>query len=200
MSALSSIVLPIFALVAAGWIARRQELLGPTAALELNRFVVYLGIPALLFQVLAKASWKELDQPGFTSAFGLGCAAIFFLAVLRRRLQRRSLADASLDGLNAGYANVGFIGFPLCTAAFGASSTPLVTITAIITVCILFGVAIMLVEIELNDSGTLAGVVRKVALSLVKNPILVAPTLGAIYGAFAPALPEGPDRFLSLIV
>jgi malonate transporter and related proteins len=46
-------------------------------------------------------------------------------------------------------------------------------------------VAISLVEIELNDSGTLTGV--------------IAPTLGAIYGAFAPALPKGPDRFLSLL-
>jgi malonate transporter len=60
-------------------------------------------------------------------------------------------------------------------------------------------VAISLVEIELNDSGTLTGVIRKVAVSLAKNPILIAPTLGAIYGAFAPALPKGPDRFLSLL-
>src|ERR1700729_2907789 len=56
-----------------------------------------------------------------------------------------------------------------------------------------------LVGNQFDDSGTLTGVIRKVAVSLTKNPILIAPTLGTIYGAFAPALPEGPDRFLSLL-
>ncbi len=40
MTALATIVLPIFALIGAGWGARRLNWLGPTAARELNRFVV----------------------------------------------------------------------------------------------------------------------------------------------------------------
>ncbi len=42
------IVLPIFALIFAGWLTRRIGVLGPHATTELNRFVVYLALPALL--------------------------------------------------------------------------------------------------------------------------------------------------------
>ena len=42
------VVLPIFALIFAGWLARRLRVLGPGASSELNRFVVALALPALL--------------------------------------------------------------------------------------------------------------------------------------------------------
>jgi len=199
MNVLFSVVLPIFALVGAGWMARRYGLLGPTGARELNQFVVYLGMPALLFQIMANASWHDLNQPGFAMAFGLGCAITFALSVLIRRKQGAHLADASLDGLNGGYANVGFIGFPLCLAAFGPESLPLVTIAAILTVSVLFGAAVLLVEIGVQTQGNVGAIIKRVSFSLAKNPMLLAPVLGILYAGFAPALPAGPNRFLGLL-
>lgn len=199
MDVLFSIVLPIFALIGAGWAARRFGWMGAAGAFEMNRFVVYLGIPALLFQVMAKASWKELDRPGFIAAFGLGCAAIYGLTVAVCRWRGSALADASLGGLNAGYANVGFIGFPLCLAAFGPESMTPVTITAIITVCILFGIAVTVMELGLGEGGSTGRIAVKVGTSLLKNPMLLAPLLGAVYADFGPPLPAGVDRFLALL-
>ncbi len=63
------IVLPIFGLILAGWLARWFSLLGPQATRELNQFVVYLALPALLFDIVAHARWEELWQPGFIGAF-----------------------------------------------------------------------------------------------------------------------------------
>ena len=63
------VVLPIFALILAGWIARRSNALGPHATREVNRLVVYLALPALLFDIMAKADWAEIWQPGFILAF-----------------------------------------------------------------------------------------------------------------------------------
>ena len=199
MNVLFSVVLPIFGLVGAGWLARRQGFLGESSALELNQFVVYLGLPALLFQIMATATWHDLDHPGFAGAFAIGCALTFALTVFVRHKQSAHLADASLDGLNGGYANVGFIGFPLCLAAFGPESLPLVTITAITTVSVLFGVAVLMVEIGLQKTGDLRAAMKKVAFSLAKNPMLLAPVLGVIYGVLGPPLPEGPNRFFSLL-
>ncbi len=199
MNTLLGVVLPVFSLVGAGWIARRLAFIGPAGAHELNRFVLYLGMPALLFQIMAKASWHDLYQPGFVAVFGLGCGAIYAATLLARRMTGQSLADASLDGLNAGYANVGFIGFPLCLAAYGPSALPTVTIAAILTVCILFGVAVMAVEIGENQGGTAMTAFYKVSRSLAKNPMLLAPALGVLYAALAPPLPQGLDRFLTLL-
>src|SRR5262245_31604856 len=96
-------VLPIFALIFAGWGARRIGVLGPHATGELNRFVVYLALPALLFEIIATARWAEIWRPGFVAAFGLGAAAVFAATVLARLWRARPLADAAVDGLNAAY-------------------------------------------------------------------------------------------------
>ena len=199
MNVLFSIVLPIFALIGAGWLARYCGWIGPAGAVEMNRFVVYLGMPALLFQIMAKASWKELDQPGFIGAFGLGCLVIYALTVAVCRWRGSPLPDASLSGLNAGYANVGFIGFPLVVAAFGPASLTPATIASILTVCFLYAIAITAMELGLNNGGGIGKILVKVGVSLLKNPMLLAPLLGALYADLGPPLPAGPDRFLALL-
>lgn len=166
MEVLFSIVLPIFALIGVGWLARRFGWMGPEGAFELNRFVVYLGMPALLFQIMARASFRDLAQPGFIAAFGIGSVAIYGATVLVRCWRGVALADASLEGLNAGYANTGFIGFPLCLAAFGPASMTPVTITVILTVCVLFGMAVAVVEFGVQQGGSPLAIAGKVLVSL----------------------------------
>jgi len=90
-----SIVLPIFALVLAGWIARKTGALGEHATREVNRLVVYLALPALLFDIMANARPAEIWQPGFIIAFTSGCAVIFGATLCWRVARGRHLADAA---------------------------------------------------------------------------------------------------------
>lgn len=60
MLSVLSVVLPIFALIMAGWIARQVGWLGPRAMGEINSFVVRLALPALLFDIVANANWETL--------------------------------------------------------------------------------------------------------------------------------------------
>jgi malonate transporter and related proteins len=182
-----------------GWLARRLELLGPHSAHELNRFVVFLGRPALLFQIIAKSTWAEQDLPRFAAAFGLGCGLIFAITVIGRRVQGSPLADASLDGLSAGYANVGCIGFPLCVAAFGPSSLTLATITSILTLCVLYESAIVVLEAGLERGANLTAITGKLVISFAKSPLLPPAVAGFIYKVLATPLPDGLNRFLTLL-
>ena len=98
-----------------------------------------LALPALLFDMMAHAGWATFWQPGFIAAFGLSCARrVRADRVAADRRGARPLADASIDGLNAAYANTGFIGLPLCLVVFGRDSLALATIATILTVCVLF--------------------------------------------------------------
>ncbi len=109
------------------------------------------------------------------------------------------LTDASIDALNAGYANVGYIGFPLCELIFGRQSLALVTIATIITVSILFAVAIVLVEIGLQTERRAHLLLAKVAKALVRNPLLVAPALGALWSTFNTPIPEAAKVTLHML-
>ena len=199
MLATLTVVLPIFALIFAGWLARRIGVLGPNATTELNRFVVYLALPALLFDIVAHARWADVWQPGFIAAFGLSGGLIFGLTVALRLRRPRHLADAAIDGLNAGYANTGFIGFPLVLVALGRDALAPTLIATIITVCILFAVAIVLIEIGLQTETRRTHLVAKVGRSLLRNPLLVAPALGALVPLLGLEIPDPAETFLKLL-
>ena len=191
-------VVPIFALIFAGWIVRRGGVLGAHSVSELNQFVVWLALPALFFDIVAHTHWATIWRPGFILSFGIGSLAVFGLTVAVRA-RRIPLPDAAIDGLNAGYSNCGFMGFPLALVAFGKQTLPLTAIASIITVCIVFGVAILLIEVGLQEKSHPLAVLRKVALSLVRNPLLVAPALGAVVAALGLEVPQAAETFLKLL-
>jgi predicted permease len=176
-----------------------MSLLGPTAGIEFNRYVVLLGLPALLFEVMAGANWAVLWRPGFIAAFTLGSFGIFGLTLIVRVWKGSHLADATIDGLNAGYANAGFVGFPLCEAVFGRQSLPLATIAAVLTVCVLFAVALIIVEISLQTEARPHHVALKVSRTLARNPLLIAPVAGVAWSATGIAVPAAIDTFIHMI-
>jgi len=194
-----TIVLPVFGLIFAGSLARRIGILGPNATTELNRFVVFLALPALLFDIVAHARWSDVWQPGFVAAFGLGVAIVFTVALFVRLRRPRHLADAAIDGLNAGYANTGFVGFPLTMVALGRDALAPALMATIITVCILFGVAIVLIEIGLQSEKRRRDLAVKVGKSLIRNPLLVALLLAATLPLSGLAVPAPAETFLKLL-
>ncbi len=194
-----TVVLPIFALIFAGWLARRIGVLGPNATTELNRFVVYLALPALLFDIVAHARRVDVWQPGFVAAFGIGAGLIFAMTIFIRLRRPRHLADAAIEGLNAGYANTGFVGFPLALVALGREAMAPTLIATIITVCVLFAVAIVLIEAGLQTERRRKQLVTKVAFSLLRNPLLVAPVLGALVPLAGLSVPIPVESFLKLL-
>ncbi|HET6305778.1 MAG TPA: AEC family transporter [Rhodopila sp.] len=191
--------MPIFALVFVGWLMRRLEVLGAQTTTELNRFVVYLALPALLFDIIAHARWSDVWQPGFMAAFGLSSILIFALTVAVRLRQPRHLADAAIDGLNAGYANTGFIGIPLAFVALGQSAMAPALIATIITVCVVFGIAIVLIEIGLQGEARRGQLLIKVCRTLVRNPLLVGPALGALVPLAGLHIPAPLETSLKLM-
>lgn len=193
------VVLPIFGLILAGFIARRTGTLGPAATREVNRFVVNLALPALLFDIVASARWADIWQPGFIGAFGLGGAAVFVVTLAWRLWKHGTLADASVEGLSAAYANTAFIGFPLTVAALGPGMLTPTLIATLLTVCLLFAISIVLIEIGLQTERNGLKVARKVLGSLVRNPLVIAPTLGAIFLATGWSEPQPLHVFLNLL-
>ncbi len=193
------ILLPVFALILAGFGCRKRGLFGPQMASELNRFVVWLALPALLFDIMAKATWAQLDQPAFIAVFSLACAAIFALVLGWRLLQGLHLADASIDAIAAAYPNTGYIGFPLCLIAFGNASLTPTTIATIIVACVLFALAIVLIEIGLQTERAPHKLGLKVLAALARNPLIVSPLAGAAVAALHVPLPGSAETFLKLL-
>lgn len=193
------IVMPVFALIFSGWGAFRLKILGPHAIAELNRFVVYLALPALLFDIMANTHGSDLWQPGFISVFLLSSAVAFALPFLIRLRGKLPLADNALDGLNAAYPNTGYMGIPLSMIAFGSGVLAATTISIIITVCVTFAFAIILIEIGMQTEKKPLSLIWKVARSLIRNPLLVAPALGTLVSFAGISIPAPAETFLKML-
>lgn len=193
------IVLPVFALIFSGWGAFKLKILGPHAIAELNRFVVYLALPALLFDIMANTHGSDLWQPGFISVFLLSSAIAFALPFVIRLRGKLSLADNALDGLNAAYPNTGYMGIPLSMIAFGSGVLAATTISIIITVCVTFAFAIILIEIGMQTEKKPLRLAWKVARSLIRNPLLFAPALGTLVSFSGLTIPAPAETFLKML-
>jgi malonate transporter len=191
--------LPIFALILLGFLCAKGRLFAPSAIDVLNRFVVYLALPAVLFAGMAKTSVAELMNVNFMGAFGLSMMATFIIAFVLARRAKSSLTDANIEGFAAAYPNTGFIGIPLMMIAMGPASLPATVIASFLVICVLMAVTITLIEIAQQETKDLGKTATKVGLSLVKNPLVIAPLLGVLCAVLGITLPAPVEKFATLL-
>src|SRR5436190_10462798 len=112
---------PVFALVGCGVLAGRFRLINPGSSEALNRFVYAFALPAMLFIAVYRGSPEELLGSGsflagvVLATFGTALAGF----ALSRFLQGGPTAQSVMRGLNASFANTGYLGIPLVTVAYG---------------------------------------------------------------------------------
>ncbi|MGJ4891768.1 AEC family transporter [Bradyrhizobium sp. HKCCYLRH3099] len=199
MQAVLNSALPIFALILTGFLCGRFGVFDRTATDNLNRFAVYLALPALIFTAMSRIGVEQVSQFGFIGAFCGGIAATFATGFVISRLRGRRVANASIEGLDAGYSNVGFMGIPMCLLVFGPDSAPASIIATLFTASVLFLFAIVVVEMDLQKGATLGTTIAKVARSLLTSPLFVAPVTGLAVGLSGIALPAPFMSFTSLL-
>jgi malonate transporter len=189
---------PLIALIGLGWLCRRRNVIGPSAARELTLFVVWLALPALLFDAIAEAKLSELWQPQFVVSYLAGMA-VPFLIVLWWLPKTMSFADRCIDGFSATYSNAGFMGISLSVLLLGKGALLPGTIAVILTAVLLFAVGIVLLEIGSGTGLSPLGSVRKAALALARNPLVLATIAGVAWSAAGFTMPQAPHRVLALL-
>ena len=177
-----NVVFPVFALILIGFICGKTGKLGKSASIELNRFVIWLALPAQLFNFASSSSWQTLWQPGFIAAFFLSCLAVFILVLMISWLRNHDLAAASFSGLSASYSNTGYMGIPLCVLALGQDGlAPAIIATFIVFV--MFAIATVLIEVGILAHKKSHEIIWSVLKSLCTNPLLIAPVAGLLWAS-----------------
>jgi len=190
---------PVFALILTGWICTKRNLLGPSSREGLNSFVIYLALPAQLFAAMSNVEFSDLAQPGFFWSFSLGMFGTAGLYALVSRDKHIPPLDRLINSMSAAYGNAGFMGIPLCLMVFGKAGLAPSVITAVFTVSLLFAVTIMLAELQRLDHAGVVPAIKKVLLSMLRNPLLIAPILGVIWSLTQWTMPLPAARFINLL-
>jgi len=200
MEPILNIVLPVFAIVAAGYLCGARGLLGEDSSVALNRFVYWVALPAMLFRAMATVDLQRDLDPDFFIGF-LG--AIILLAIVSilaaRLLFGRNLAEAAIHGMNGVYGNSGYMGIPLAITAYGEAAALPAIVATVINTALVVGMAIFLIEFGTKGGGNPVRVIGSVVSAMARNPMLVAPVLGLAWAAGGIALPVPVDSFTSIL-
>lgn len=193
-----NVVLPVFALILIGYVCARTGKLGKSASTELNRFVVWLALPAQLFSFASSGSWQTLWQPGFIASFFLSCLAVFLLVLMVSWYRKRDLAAASFSGLSASYSNTGYMGIPLCVLALGQDGLGPAIISTFI-VFVMFALATVLIEIGTLSHKKSHEIFWSASKSLCTNPLLIAPVVGFLWSSSGLSLYDPIAQVISFL-
>lgn len=179
MQALIEVILPVFLVLGAGYLAMRARLFADSVVDGLMSFTQTVAVPCLLFRAISTLDLaQDFDLKllvSFYSGALAGFAAGFFGA---RLLFGRPLEDAVAIGFCCLFSNSVMLGLPITERAFGSAA--LAGNYAIVAVHAPFCYAVGITAMELvrNRQGGVTAVLRGIFGAMARNALVVAIALG----------------------
>lgn len=202
MQAILTVAAPIFAVILVGYLAGRFRLLGREATTALNRFVSVFALPLLFFGTLARTPILAVLNPALLAGFGLAVLATFGLGMLSTRIASRGeggLAAMSLQGIASSWGNVGYMGIPLCLAAFGDAGLPPAMLTVIVTAVVSMVMGVMMIELEVAAGHGPVRTFLRAASNVARNPLPLSIAFGLAVSAVGIEIPLPAAKFIDLL-
>lgn len=187
------VVLPVFGLIAAGFLARRAALVGERVGDGLSEFVFTVAVPCLIFRTLARADIPLVQPWGYWIAYFAGAGLAWAFGTLAARYVFKVGDTASVvAGFACGQANTIFMGIPLILRMYGdEGAVPLFLLIAV-------HLPVMMVVATLLAEGRGASPAR-IGRRLLANPIVLAILVGVAVRPGAALVPDAVWRMLDLL-
>jgi predicted permease len=199
MSDIAGLVLPFFGLIFVGFAVARITRQPLEALGWLNTFIIYVALPALFFQLLARTPFEELTEWSFIFGSVFSTFLIFMMMFSGSLLVAGNIAESTVKGLAAAYGNIGYMGPGLAVLAFGEKAAVPVALIFCFENVMHFTIAPMMMALGGDDRRSLPQLVTGIVSRIVLHPFIIATALGvlAAYFEWSPPLPL--DRLLGYL-
>ncbi|MCL1877717.1 MAG: AEC family transporter [Defluviitaleaceae bacterium] len=190
-----NVVAPIFLLIGLGYLLRKTGFFTEKFISCGNKFVFYILLPVTLWESVFSADFSELAGVGF-AAFAIGATVVSFAAVwavARFFIKQKKILGVFVQG--AFRSNMVFVGIPLMRNLAGEDG---VAVFALIVALVmpLYNIFSILVLSACAESDEKLKV-KTVALTVIKNPLVVAIICGFVLSSLNFEPPEMIARTLS---
>ena len=155
MTAVLFTILPVFAVVAAGWAVARAKLISPEGVTGFANVTFYLFVPSLLFRAMRNIHFETLDAKPIYTYFS-GALVCFFLSMwVSRRWLDRDIKQGTVTGLAVVFSNTVLLGIPLIKLAFGDEGLVVLLMLISMHSLILMSIATLILELIVarNEAG-----------------------------------------------
>ncbi|MBR1188968.1 AEC family transporter [Bradyrhizobium sp. AUGA SZCCT0240] len=197
MADILNLAIPYFGVIFIGFACGKTRGLPEAGLAWMNFFLLYVSLPALMFGIMAKTPFSELNNPPFLIATTLGTVIAFVVAVVTGRvIGDLSLRKATLAGLAGAYGNIGYMGPGLALAVLGTKAA---APTALIFCCdsiFLFSIVPILIAFTDREHRSLLHTLGIVVRQIVLNPLIMSAGAGALAAALHFRPPVAIDNTL----
>lgn len=192
LSALRDPILPIFAILAFGYVIGRAGKFDLAAARTLNWFAMTVLVPIAVFNLLAHAPLSELSGRALLIYSGMQ-AALFALGYqLSRRLFGIGRAEAVLLAYAGIFANTFFYTLPISRLLFGPDQILPVTTVVVLDSTVSFAGVMIVLQVLNQGSASPMSILRIFA----RTPALLAIFAGMMLAMVGIGLPGAVETFL----
>jgi len=189
-------VLPVFGLVACGYLAGRFRIVTQASSHALNQFVYAFALPAMLFVAVYRGSLAEILSGYFLLAVVVATVGTALVGFFLSRIGGATAAESTMRALNASFANTGYLGIPLVTVAYGERAALPAALATVATNIVSFALAIVCLELFVNPQP---GGVRRALAGVVRSPLIWPIALAIFVVAIEVKIPLPVERFATLL-
>ena len=190
---ISHVILPLFLFIVLGWVLKRIGLFGPEVSQGLTQYVFYIAIPVLILHLIAQQSLSAFLLGDFTLlALGMYLAPFLLVYLMSRR---HGHGVAVIKSWNVGLVNSALIGIPILIGLVGPKAVAPAALINIICCLVITPLGILLIERHNQDAQHWHHCLKP----LIKNPVIIAITIGLVISGTKFPIPALINRFFDLI-
>ena len=201
MSALTSVILPVFIVLAFGYVTTWRGYFTQAGVDALMKFTQGFAIPCLLFQAIATLDLGQHFELPLLAAFYVGALSGFIIGTVGARLLfRRNWEDCVAIGFVGLFSNSLMLGLPITERAYGSDALAANFAIVALHAPFCYAVGITVMETVRAGGADMRHLPGKVARAMFSNALIVGIGLGFAVNVTGLPLPEVFTDALDLIV
>ncbi|WP_455819418.1 AEC family transporter [Pseudomonas cerasi] len=193
------ISMPLFVLIALGWLLVRWRQWPESITSAINRLVFRVALPAMLFRLMCDFSHGPPVDARLLIAFFGGCLLVFIIGrIVASKVFKLDGVAGSVFALGGIFSNNVLLGLPIARVMLGDEAIPSVALVLVFNGLILWTLATVSVEWFRHGALNLEGF-GNTALSVLKNPLIIGILSGTLFSLTGLPLPVFVDQPVTML-
>lgn len=195
-----SVIVPIFFLLAFGYLSVKWQLLSKVQLNSVGAFAIKIALPALFLQSLASKDLHEIWYPQYFFVYS-GVTLILYVTAffIVSHYFKNNRSQSSVLSLGAAMSNTGLIGTAVLSLLLGQKAMTYTSLVVIIESVLLIPSVLILAELGSSQQANFAQILQSTVVTLLKNPLFMGVMLGMACAIFQIEIPRQLDQVLAMI-
>lgn len=187
-----NITAPIFIIIALGYLSVRTRIIDPSHAKGMGTLVLYIALPALMFNAIAEMPFQEVISPSYLFIYAIGSVLAFVIGIIvTKGFWGQDNVSAALNSTALAYANSAFIGFAILSAVIGSTkAATYLSMVVLIESFIMLPMLFIMADMSTNSGQSLSQLLLRIAKNLSRNPLIIAIIVSVSFSIFSLPVPQ----------